>query len=528
MGNDHSKQDMTTPETNPPKKLSRRDIIKGLATVPVLGAFAYAWARKKKMTDNYRSRMREIVNVTSQPVELAPSVKDGKPIGLGLIGFGVRGKQLLRAAGFAPPPWIDIAKTDQNNTGNYDNFMEQEDLNVSVNGVCDIFTVYSKAAAETAANVNREGMGGKKGKEPVQYKTYLELLDAPDIDAVIIATPDHWHAPMAVEAAKRGKHVYCEKPASWSVPELFELVKVVKEKGIVFQLGHQGRQTESYIKAKEVIDKDILGKINLIEVCTNRNDSNGAWIYPIHPLADETTIDWRQFIGQAPWHDFSLERFFRWRCWWDYSTGINGDLLTHEYDALNQIIDLGIPSSVSASGGIYFWKDGRTVPDVLQVVMEFPKKDMSFLYSATLANNRSRGKVIMGHDGNMEISANLTIYADPSSTKYSKQIQEGLIDPTVPIYLYIPGRKGADGFATATEQYFASRGLMYTYRDGKRVDTTHLHIKEWLNCIRARIQPSCDIDQAFEEGMSAHMATQATLENRTAFWDEENMEIVFG
>ncbi len=263
------------------------------------------------------------------------------------------------------------------------------------------------------------------------------MLDAPDIDAVIIAAPDHWHAPMAIEAAKRGKHVYCEKPVSWSVPELYELVKVVKEKGIVFQLGHQGRQTESYIKAKEAIEKNVLGKINLIEVCTNRNDPNGAWVYPIHPEANPKTIDWPQFLGQAPYHEFSLERFFRWRCWWDYSTGLNGDLLTHEYDALNQIMKLGIPGSVTSSGGIYFFKDGRTVPDVLQVVMEFPKQELSFLYSATLASDRNRGKVIMGHDANMEISDRLVIKADPGSTQYQKKIEDGLINPdTSDLFIY--------------------------------------------------------------------------------------------
>ncbi len=512
-----------------PMSLSRRDILKGLAAVPVLGAFSYAWLRKSHLDRSFKKQMREVVNLTAQPVELAPSVKDGKPIRLGIIGFGIRGKQLLRAAGFPEPAWIDEqikahAENKQNTT--YQDFMDQEQLSIEINGVCDIFTVYSKDAAVTASNVNRVGTDGKMGKEPRRYKTFLELLDAPDIDAVIIAAPDHWHAPMAIEAAKRGKHVYCEKPVSWSVPELYELVRVVKEKGIVFQLGHQGRQTESYTKAREAIEKNVLGKVNLIEVCTNRNDPNGAWVYPIHPEASPSTIDWPQFLGQAPYHEFSLERFFRWRCWWDYSTGLNGDLLTHEYDALNQIMGLGIPESVASSGGIYFYKDGRTVPDVLQVVMEFPKHDLSFLYSATLASDRSRGKVIMGHDANMEISDRLVIKADPESTQYKKQIEDGLIDPSVPIYAFTPGKKGADGFATATEQYFASRGLLYTYRNGQRVDTTHLHIKEWLNCIRAGIQPSCNIDQAFDEGISAHMSTKALRENRRVFWDAEKQVIV--
>lgn len=514
-----------------PVRIARRDLIKGLAAVPVLGAFTYAYAHKKKLDNLFIENMREVVSLNAEPTDIAPNGKDSKTIRLGLIGFGIRGKQLMRALGFAEPAWIDDAINanieDQTNT-TYETFMEQENLNVEINGVCDIFTVYSQAAALTSSNVNREGSEGKMGKEPKQYKTYLELLDAPDIDAVVIAAPDHWHAPMAMAAAKRGKHVYCEKPASWSVPELYELVNVIKESGVIFQLGHQGRQTASYIKAKEAIDKDVLGKITLIEVATNRNDSNGAWVYPIHPEASPETVDWEQFIGQAPWHDFNLERFFRWRCWWDYSTGLNGDLLTHEYDALNQIMGLGIPGSVSSSGGIYFFKDGRTVPDVLQVVMEFPKKEMSFLYSATQASLRDRGKVIMGHDANMEISEQLTIYADASSTKYQQKIEEGLIDvntPT-PIFTYIPGKKGTDGIATATEQYFAKRGLLYTYRNGKRVDTTHLHMKEWLNCIRAGIQPSCDIDQAFEEGISAHMSTKSYLEHRTVYWDEDKQVIV--
>ena len=195
-----------------------------------------------------------------------------------------------------------------------------------------------------------------------------------DIDAVIIAAPDHWHGPMTIEAAKHGKHVYCEKPMTWTVPETYEVVKAVKENNIIFQLGHQGRQTESYVKAKEAIDKNILGKISLIEVTTNRNSPDGAWVYDIHPDASEKNIDWKQFIGQAPWHEFSLERFFRWRCWWDYSTGLSGDLLTHEYDAMNQILGLGIPDSATSSGGIYFYKDGRTVPDVLHTIFEFSEK----------------------------------------------------------------------------------------------------------------------------------------------------------
>jgi hypothetical protein len=134
----------------------------------------------------------------------------------------------------------------------------------------------------------------------------------------------------------------------------------------------------------------------------------------------------------------------------------------------------------------------------------------------------------MGHDGTMEFGNTLTVYADRESTRYAEQIKSGLIDPEIPIYTYIPGRKNVDTIATATEQYFAARGLLYTYRGGRRVDTTHLHIAEWLQSIREGTQPSCNIDQAFEEGVAAAMGIMAQREHRTVFWDKDKEEIVKG
>lgn len=193
---------------------------------------------------------------------------------------------------------------------------------------------------------------------------------------------------------------------------------------------------------------------------------------------------------------------------------------------MNQILGLGIPHSAVSSGGIYFFKDGRTVPDVLQQAFEFPDKDMTLIYSASLASNMHRGKRIMGHDAYMEVGGNLQIFADQGSTKYKKKIEERLIDPKIPIYSFTPGMKQVDAITSPTEQYFAGRGLLYTYRGGKRVDPTHLHIKEWLNCIRNGGQPSCNIDQGFEEAMAAHMGTIAYKENRRVFWDAEKEMII--
>jgi len=543
-----SEEKINIPEQ--PESSGRRNALKTMISIPILGAMTYG-AYKKIQYDRKKRYTGDAFKLDPMPSSVGIINPDSKIIRLGIIGFGIRGKQLLKAAGFAEPSLIDSLKEAAKNNSRdtrYKDFMEQESLNITINGVCDIFDDYGEAAVIAGSNMYREGTDGKFGTQPKRYRHYKELIAADDIDAVMIATPDHWHGTMAMDAALAGKHVYLEKPMSWTVPETYMLRDIIKQTGVTFQLGHQGRQTDSYIRAKQVIDKGILGHISLIEVCTNRNDPNGAWVYPIHENANPDTINWNQFegnpdrvkeymdymtsngleryVGPEPRDQFDLRRFFRWRCWWDYSTGLSGDLLTHEYDVVNQILDVGIPHSATSSGGVYFFKDGRTVPDVLQTTFEFPDRDLTMLYSATLASQHRREKVFMGHDASMELSNSFTIKIDPRSTRYAEQIQKGIIKPDTPIMSYVPGQTEVDAISGATELYFAQRGLLYAYVNGRRYDTTYLHIREWIECIRNGQKPSCDIDDAFEEAMAAHMGTRAYLEGRTMYWDKEKEEIV--
>jgi predicted dehydrogenase len=371
----------------------RRDALKTLATVPVLGAMAYGVYKKDK---NERSKRLAADMFRFEEKPVPPPVIDGKKIRIGIIGYGIRGTQLMQALGFATPQQVEDLKTASKNNSKdtrYKDFMEQDDLNVEVTAVCDIFDKHAEEAIAAGSNIHREGLNGKYGPKPKRYRHYKELLAADDVDAVIIATPDHWHGTMTIDALKAGKHVYCEKPMTWTVPETYMVREAVRASNRVFQLGHQNRQIETYNRAREIAERGLLGPITLVETSTNRNDPNGAWVYPIDPEANPKTIDWKQFegdperikeyldymtsaglakyVGPESRDKFSLERFFRWRCWWDYSTGLSGDLLTHEYDAVNQILQLGIPDSASSSGGIYFFKDGRTVPDVLHTVYEY-------------------------------------------------------------------------------------------------------------------------------------------------------------
>ncbi|MEA4937188.1 MAG: Gfo/Idh/MocA family oxidoreductase [Paludibacter sp.] len=528
----------------------RRDALKALATIPVLGAMAYGVYQKKK-NEHYNKLAGNIFNFETKPavMDVQP---DGKTIRIGIIGFGIRGTHLMQALGFATPEYIedlkDQAKKDPQNT-RYQDFLEQENLNVKVTGVCDIFDVYAKSAALAGANVKKEGTKGKFDKLPTIYKHYKELLAAKDIDAVVIATPDHWHGTMIMDAVKAGKHVYAEKPLTWTVPETYLVAEAVRNSNVVFQLGHQGRQIEINHRAKQIIEKGLIGKVSLVEVSTNRNDPNGAWVYPIHPEASTRNIDWKQFegdpqrvkeymdymiknglgkyVGPDARDKFSLERFFRWRCWWDYSTGLSGDLLTHEFDAMNHILKLGIPHSATSSGGVYFFKDGRTVPDVLQTTFEFPDRDLSMLYTATLASQFSRPRKIMGTDATIELGSTLNVIIDRASTQYKDKIDQGIIKPGEPFYRYASG-KSIDALSSATEMYFAERGLLFSYVEGKRYNTTFLHIREWLECIRQGLKPSCGIDEAFEEAIAAHMGTRAFLEGKTMYWDKDKQKITKG
>lgn len=521
MSNHNGQQDQNGQKSS---GLGRRDLIKGLAALPVLGFFGLgAWAK----SSNDKSLKNNILNELN--VEAAPPPPSGPmagdPIRIGIIGFGIRGTQLMRAAGFATSEWKEEMKQSamkNSNDTRLQDFLAQENLNIKITGVCDLFDVRAEEAIDA---------GTVDGNKPKRYRTYQDMLDSRDIDAVIIATPDHHHAPISIAAAEAGKHVYVEKCMTHKVGETYDLYDAVKKSGIVFQVGHQHRQTQSFLTAQDIIAKNVLGHVSLIQVNTNRNSDNGAWQYNIHEKASPQTIDWQQFLGNAPQIPFNKEHFFRWRKWWAYGTGLAGDLLTHDYDRMNCILKMGIPNSVMASGGVYTHRDGREVPDVFQVVMEYPDfstgtsqeegkvKGMTFLYSATLGNQYSRDTLLMGHDATMELGNALTVYADPRSTRYEQMIKDNIVDPGTPLYAYDPRAKGVDGITSATAAYFANKGLLYTYRDGKRVDSTHLHIREWLSCIRNGGKPSCGIEEGFEEAISAHMSTISIKSGKRVDYD---------
>ncbi|MDF0708862.1 Gfo/Idh/MocA family protein [Flagellimonas okinawensis] len=505
-------------------KWTRRDLLIGLGGLPILGAVWWAGAATSVGSRKKRSEILEQLNIKPSLPPAVPGI-GGDPVRIGVIGFGIRGEQLTRALGFATDEWKEemrLAAEEDPNNKRLEDFEKQERLNVKLVGICDVFDVRAEKF------INSFSTDDNKIK---RYLTYKDMIQSGEVDAVVIATPDHWHAPMSIEALNNNVHVYVEKPMTHTVAETYTLRDAAEKSEAVFAVGHQHRQTLSFSTARDIVDKGTLGHVSLIQTNTNRNDDNGAWNYDIHEKASPETIDWDQFLGSAPKVPFNKNHFFRWRKWWSYGSGLSGDLLSHDYDRLNCVLNMGIPASVMSSGGIYTHNDGRNVPDVIQVNMEFPdfstgssqvkgkENGMTFCYSATLGNGFSRPTILMGHDATMELGNRLTVWPDGASTRYADMLEAEKMNPNVPIYHYDPAANATDAVSSATSQYFADKGLMWTYIDGVRVDSTFLHMREWLSVIKNGGKVSCGIKEGFEEAISAHMAGLSWKLGRKIEWD---------
>lgn len=509
---------------------SRRNLLKVFVGLPVLGALGFSFFRENRLAAERKKGILQALGLENlaPPNVLFPVVSGGgRRLRLGIIGFGSRGYQLANALGYMLPD--HAAQLEQAHA--LEAWMLQEDLEVDVTGICDVFDMHAERGLKTISGGIRSGGSSTPAPQVKRYLRYTDMLADAAIDAVLIATPDHHHAQITMDAVRAGKHVYCEKSLCLTESELNEVYDTVRNGKVVFQLGHQYTQNAVFAQAREVIRKGILGNITLVETNTNRNTADGAWIRHIDrdgkaKPGDEQSIDWKQWLGNAPFVPFSIERFYSWTKYFDYDTGLIGQLFTHEYDAVNQLMRIGIPHSAVASGGIYFWKDDRDMADTLHCTFEYPERNMTLTYSANLANSKGRGRLFMGHDASMELDSGLTISVDRDSTRYRSEIDSGALEAGTPMITVNPGSGSVDAVTSATEKYYASRGLTTTNINGRIVDTTHLHVREWINCIRTGAVPSANIERAFEEGVTCLMAHRSYVEKRRVEWDPVARRIV--
>ena len=234
---------------------------------------------------------------------------------------------------------------------------------VKLVGVCDLYTGRLERSKE------------KYGKDIFTTQNYREILDRKDVDAVIIATSDHWHDRISMEAMNKGKHVYCEKPMVHKLEEGAEVIATQKKTGKVFQVGSQGVSSISTDKARELFESKVIGDLVLVETWNDRQGGSGAWQYSIPTDAKAGTVDWDNFQGDAPKVPYDPVRFFRWRNYQDYGTGIAGDLFVHLFSKLHAVTNSKGPNRIYATGGLRYWKDGRDVPDIICGLYDYPATD---------------------------------------------------------------------------------------------------------------------------------------------------------
>jgi predicted dehydrogenase len=275
------------------------------------------------------------------------------------------------------------------------------------------------------------------GQDIFTTKDYREILSRKDIDAIIIGTPDHWHQPITVAALKAGKDVYCEKPMVHSVEEGHAVVDAQHQSNRILQVGSQRVSSIIYAKARELYQQGAIGDLNMVEAWWDRNSAVGAWEYTVPLDADTQTCDWKTFQGDAPQKEWDPHRFFRWRCYRDYGTGVAGDLFVHLFSGLHYITSSIGPTRAFATGGLRFWKDGREVPDVMLGLFDYPKTQQHPAFNLVLRVNfvsggeENQGFRFIGSKGVMTVGSKVTLSStselpDPgwSIETFSKKIQD--------------------------------------------------------------------------------------------------------
>ena len=276
----------------------------------------------------------------------------------------------------------------------------RKDQNLEVSAICDVF-----ARRALAFDDHLSKMG-----ERVQVHTdYRRLLETPDLDYVVVSTPEHWHSPIALDALDAGLHVYCEKPLAHKLAEAQEIWEKVQDTGHKLQVGVQGMSDDSYESAARAIRAGKLGPVVQAQIDYVRNYSRDRGPSRTGVRADlpqPSDLDWETWLGTRKKRPWDPARYFEWRCYRDYSGGISTDLFVHRLTRILKACSLTYPSRVSGMGGIYIWDDGRELPDNMEVLLEYPAVEgvtngMTVHLLGTMANGTANKHVIRGKDASL-------------------------------------------------------------------------------------------------------------------------------
>ncbi len=406
-------------------------------------------------TMSRRSFMQKSTWSASLPlIALLPASAKGANdrLAIGIIGCGSRGQNAL------------MEEIHQ--------FSETE--NAAIAAVCDVWKQHRESAAQKA----REWYGS----EVPSYVDYRELLARPDIDAVAIAAPDHWHAAMLQDAVAAGKDAYCEKPLARDMKELLRVVDAVKASGRVVQMGTQLRSWPSFTGCRKAVHDGRLGTI--IKVSQVRNNYKPYWHDYARPLAESDT-DWKQFLGKVKYRPFDSDQHTAWYGYRDFTGGSITNLMCHFIDLVHYITGAQFPRSAVTLCGNYAWKDRRTCPDSVHTLLDYPE---GFMVSYTTSCGNASGS-----------------YTRFWGTK-------GMIDATSWREPFMTGEGTEDPGRVPEKQ---------------RVPDVEIvpHMQNWLQCLRSRKQPNADIQAGYQHAVACLLADAAYVSERKMLFDPQKRKI---
>lgn len=366
--------------------------------------------------------------------------------------------------------------------------------------------------------------GEALGEGALRTRDYRRLLDDKDVDAVIIATPDHWHAQACIDAIQAGKDVYCEKPLSHTIEEGERLVAAVSASDRIFQVGSQHTSSPALIEAKQLIADGLLGQVTQVKASWDTNNEISAWVKPIPPDASLQTIDWKRFQGSAPQHAFDPRRVFRWRTYREYGEGLAGDVLVHIITALHYMLDLGAPTMATAVGGRLVWKDDRNVYDTITGGWEYPEGIVTVLGATQNNAHDGTGIRIMGTKATMVCTFNsYTVVEEqsPPNYRYTTNVwprplrEEYLASKGLPLD---PDAQGTRGGGREMKE-------LRRYQPQDRPPAPH-HMQHFVECVRSRRRPVQDVTMGNNAAIAAHMANLAYFDRKTVFFDRATRRVV--
>jgi predicted dehydrogenase len=350
--------------------------------------------------------------------------------------------------------------------------------NAEIIAVCDIYDKRLQAAAQLT------------GGQPL--RDYRSVLENKDVDYVLIATPEHWHAPMTLDAADAGKHIYCEKPMTRTTEEAKKVVAKIKQTGVKMQVGVQGMSDDSYETANKYVKDGALGDVVIAQIDYSRNYGlKDFWGYPVDEDARPgENLDWKAWLGPAPKRAWDPDRYFSWRRYWDYSSGIASDLFVHRVTRIIKSLDLKEPALAVATGGKFHYKDSiAEIPDTFNVLLEYPGGPNVILVSS-MANDTPVEHVLRGHKATLKFTrTGFTITAQREYAKDPKNPDEITHEKT-----------GAEN--------------------------TELHHRNLQNAIRRNEPLKCDCQLGYYGVVACDMSTQSFRRREYVRWDAQRQKIV--